>query len=248
MNLNINKIYYWCDSTIVLLWIRTHPGRWQTYVASRVAEIQRLSNPDDWQHVISNENSADLVTRGVQPEHLIDMKLWWNEPAWLMSNSSFDPFADSEIIENLPEGKRNKTICHIINVNSVFPITNFASLLKLKRVLAYCFRFIKNCRQLKNERKTGSLTVSEIKYAFCKLVRVVQQNSFPEEYKSLSNGDIISKGSRLLSLTPFLDTDGVMRVGGRIKFSDFCFDKKHPILLPDKHLTKLLITCTQALS
>jgi len=43
-------------------------------------------------------------------------------------------------------------------------------------------------------------------------------------------------------LTPFLDEDGVLRVGGRIKHALLAFDEKHPIILPPQsHLTSLII-------
>lgn len=38
LEININQVFYWCDSTIILSWLRTHPGRWQTYVANRVTD------------------------------------------------------------------------------------------------------------------------------------------------------------------------------------------------------------------
>lgn len=44
-------------------------------------------------------------------------------------------------------------------------------------------------------------------------------------------------------LNPFLDNQGVIRVGGRLANSDFHYDQKHPIILPNKHpFVKYLIT------
>lgn len=48
------------------------------------------------------------------------------------------------------------------------------------------------------------------------------------------------KGS-LMSLSPFLDSNNLIRVGGRLDNSPYSFDTKHPILLCSKnHLTKLI--------
>jgi len=45
----------------------------------------------------------------------------------------------------------------------------------------------------------------------------------------------------LLCLAPFIDQEGVLRVGGRLRHSSFTNDKKHPILLPKQHhITKLI--------
>lgn len=39
----------------------------------------------------------------------------------------------------------------------------------------------------------------------------------------------------MLNLAPFLDKDEVLRVGGRLLQSNYSFNKKHPILLPQSH-------------
>jgi len=46
----------------------------------------------------------------------------------------------------------------------------------------------------------------------------------------------------MLSLHPFLDANGLLRVGGRIQESQADYDQKHPIILPkNHHLTGLII-------
>lgn len=44
--LNIPNIqeYYWCDSQIILAWIKGIPRQWKTFVANRTSEIQELTN------------------------------------------------------------------------------------------------------------------------------------------------------------------------------------------------------------
>ena len=43
-------------------------------------------------------------------------------------------------------------------------------------------------------------------------------------------------------LDPFLDDDGLIRVGGRIKRASLSFTTKHPIILPrESHATNLLV-------
>lgn len=48
--------------------------------------------------------------------------------------------------------------------------------------------------------------------------------------------------SPLRKLNPFLDGDGILRVGGRIKHSDIPYNQAHPIILPTKnHITQILV-------
>ena len=42
----------------------------------------------------------------------------------------------------------------------------------------------------------------------------------------------ISRQSSLLKLDPFIDEEGLIRVGGRLKNSTLPFEVKHPIVLP----------------
>jgi len=52
-------------------------------VANHVNHIQETTNVEDWSHIKSKENPADLVSRGVDTSVLRKLILWWNGPAWL---------------------------------------------------------------------------------------------------------------------------------------------------------------------
>jgi len=96
-----SSIHAWTDSTIVLRWLESYPGRWKTFVANRVAEIQELVPRENWNHVISEQNPADLPSRGVQPEFLSQSSLWWSGPSWLSQETfpqSSEP-VNPEIVE-----------------------------------------------------------------------------------------------------------------------------------------------------
>ncbi|XP_050312840.1 uncharacterized protein LOC126747925 [Anthonomus grandis grandis] len=123
-------------------------------------------------------------------------------------------------------------------------LERFSTLTKLQRVTAYCYRFFKNCREpCKGKRKIGHLETVELKLALSKLVSMVQKCEFPREYNDLKNLKNISPKSKLLKLNPYLDQDGLIRVGGRLKHSDFNYEKRHPAILPGRHvLSKLIVT------
>ncbi|GFW85029.1 uncharacterized protein TNCV_3247691 [Trichonephila clavipes] len=73
-------VYLWSDSTIVLAWTQNEPNLCvcvlKTFVANRVATIQHLINADQWHHVSSTQNPADLVSRGLDPFSLHNSLLW----------------------------------------------------------------------------------------------------------------------------------------------------------------------------
>jgi len=73
LNKTFGRIILWSDSTITLHWIRTHPYRLKTFVANRVASIQELTSAFEWRHVPSQDNPADLISRGILPAELGDL-------------------------------------------------------------------------------------------------------------------------------------------------------------------------------
>ncbi|XP_054713716.1 uncharacterized protein LOC129223174 [Uloborus diversus] len=98
LNLKDNFIYFYSDSTIVLAWLQRSPCELKTFVASRVATIQRLTDINRWFHVKSEENAADLVSRGLDPEQLINNDFWFNGPPFLKQDTLNFPF-DHENVE-----------------------------------------------------------------------------------------------------------------------------------------------------
>lgn len=65
LDLNIDQVLLYCDSTTVLAWIHSAPSSCKVFVANRVSRIQELSRSFSWYHVSTVNNAADLVSRGV---------------------------------------------------------------------------------------------------------------------------------------------------------------------------------------
>ena len=90
------------------------------------------------------------------------------------------------------------------------------------------------------ERLHGELTFDELTEAKFKLIQCVQRYEFAE-IRALEEGRPVSKSSALAKLTPFIDTDGLVRVQGHLQFSALSRAEKHPIILPRCHLSVLLV-------
>ena len=103
-----------------------------------------------------------------------------------------------------------------------------------------------NCRRFRGESasSTGSfgLTVAELVTAEKYWVTLSQRDHFSTEITALKTKHRLSSSSCLLSLHPFLDSEGVLRVGGRGNHSKLLYSKLHPIILHGKHpITKLIV-------
>ena len=129
---------------------------------------------------------------------------------------------------------------------SIIPFEQYSSFTRLLRVTAWIFHFFHNCSaHVKNSSQAtvgSQLTVSELKQAESYLVLMAQWSSFEIEMNALSGGRQLPRSSHLISLRPFLDSSGLLRVGGREVHSALPFDRRHPIILHGNHLlAKLLI-------
>ena len=169
--------------------------------------------------------------------------LWFTGPDWLSdpefkiqpNNSNLQLFDSIEI----PEQRVVSNFVAAINDLNIFQ--KYSSAKKLKRVIAYIFRFLFNCTN-NNDKKTGFLDCEELENSTNVLIRLAQQESFPQEYNQLKNNKPLDRKSNLLNLSPFIDDKQLMRVGGRMQNSAYPYDKRHPIILSSKHVfTKLIL-------
>lgn len=257
IKLNINQVYYWCDSTITLAWINTDSSRLKTFVSNRVAQIQTLSDPKQWRHVPTQHNAADIISRGVGPEDILNKSLWFDGPEWLCRDEQFWPKSSFSVeVKDVPDMKI-KQISLITTIKNDDIISRFSSFNKLLHVVVYIYRFYNNVKVKirsrlpegltteeisQNKFSSGELTIEEIERSKMVIVHLVQDLCFRPEIESLKISNTVVRGSKLSSLDPFLDEFGTLRVGGRLQKSSLNFESKHPIILPAKHhLTTLII-------
>ena len=85
------------------------------------------------------------------------------------------------------------------------------------------------------------LTTGELATAKSKLLYCVQQEAYPNEISALRLSKPLPKGSSLFKLDPFLDDHGLLRIKGRLEFSDLSYESKHPVIIPNGHVAKLLV-------
>lgn len=236
----INDVYLWSDSSIVLSWLASPPGTWKLFVANRVSEIQTLTKGANWRHVPTDSNPADLASRGIDPHLLEDQHLWWHGPDWLKSESDKWPKNLRYLNDNTLE-KRNIQISMGTFIPDFDLFDRRSTLYRLQRVMSFCLRFINNIRN-SPEKLKGKLTVKELDDSLKMLVKIAQAQSFHSDILSLKQTSFVNKTSRLKCLDPFLDADGVLRVGGRLGNSNLSYDNKHQMIICPKHpLTKLII-------
>lgn len=206
-------------------------------MANRVAEIRESSCVDEWQHVKSELNPADVISRGTSPEQLIQNTFWWQGPEFLKLDSERWPTQNYARTDSGTDAERKKpvqTTFAVYNTDHTI-FEKFSSLTKLQRVVAFMLRFIHNTKHDNTSKLKGDLSRAELNKSMTTLVRLVQQDYFSQEISLLKRGKHLPKSSKILSLDPFIDEECLLRVRGRLKNSQESYDKIHPILLPSTH-------------
>ncbi len=113
------------------------------------------------------------------------------------------------------------------NLSLIDGISKFSSWSKAIRAVAPLLRRA-------NKVKSNHLsTVSERQKAELHIIKCFQDSSYKDELREIKSGRSVLSRSTLYSLDPFMDKDGVLRVGGRLCRSTFPDSVKHPIIIPN---------------
>ncbi|XP_072380613.1 uncharacterized protein [Diabrotica undecimpunctata] len=176
--------------------------------------------------------------------------MWFHGPSWLAKPETHWPnrtFEPSELPVLRPVSALIARVHMKLDI-----ITKISSFVKLQRIIAYVLRFINNYKCFPKRRSFDNLSCEEIDNALKYIIRLVQNETFYNDLTHLKKHGNVDSKSKLLTLNPFIDKENILRVGGklqnilrvggRLHNSDFCCNKKHPIVLDSKHhFTTILI-------
>ncbi len=247
LELPIASSYFWTDSLIVLQYINNDSNRLKTFVANRVSEVRRCTDVSQWKFVPGKSNPADDGSRGLTVSELNTESRWFSGPSFLWTEEVDWP--EQPPLQRL--GSDNCEMKQAVTATTVsegeqlteplFDIVHCSSLLQLQRRTAWCLRFVHNVRS-PTEKRSGELTVSELKAALLYWVKVAQREVYSAEISCLTAGEPLPRKSKLVNLSPVL-LDGVIVVGGRIRDAKVPFSARHQAIVPREHyLAELLIT------
>lgn len=239
LSLKCENVQYftWSDSMITLAWIKNSTSRWKTFVNERVKKIREVTGADCWRYVPTKENPSDLASRGLLPAELKESELWWKGPEWLQKSEEHWPKQPTQFgtIEEMQSNHSTNTTI----VNTDF-FQQFTSWKKLQKTIALCMRFADNCKR--KERNAQHISTIEIRMATIRIIQNTQEMYFKEEIQQLKTRGTVSSASRIANLNPFLDENGIIRVGGRLKNATMPYMQKHPMVLPkEAHISRLIV-------
>ena len=81
-----SDIYWFSDSADVIFWLYSGHLSWKPFVANQVQKIRKASLVQNWRHIDSSENPADLPSRGTKLRELDNNLFWKHGPEFWCNN------------------------------------------------------------------------------------------------------------------------------------------------------------------
>ena len=135
--------YHFLDSMIVLDMMKKQSYGFNTFAALRVGEIQQKTDLEDWRHIQSKENIADILTKGAAPSKIAAGSPWQCGPAWLSGPPSSYPVTplnikkNSDDIEEIAKFYKKESKTNTASIVQTFKIKSalYASGLRSEKVI-----------------------------------------------------------------------------------------------------------------
>ncbi|PIK47691.1 hypothetical protein BSL78_15433, partial [Apostichopus japonicus] len=218
-------------------YINNDSRRFHVYVANRVQRIRNSTEPHQWNYISTDANPADHASRGLFVQELASSN-WFKGPAFLLKRDLEFASCSTDISSEDPEVKTG----HVFAVAAapVGPILDrvghFSNWAEAVRGISALRGLIRRKRGLAPKSRIKELKDTEIF-----ILKLLQKYHFQNEIHLLETKKPKVKG-QLWKLDPYLDEEGVLRVGGRLRRTTMSHNSKHQILVPKKtHITDLLI-------
>lgn len=226
------------DSMITLGRIRRGPNSYKMWVGNRLNELLGLVPSKLWFYCPTQLNPADLASRGTTAEEMIGSKLWWSGPEFLKKDQTTWPHEPKHnhhtLEEKLEKSELQKENPMVLNVTeiSMTTLNQIACRFENWYTFIRCVSFVLRMGYPGHkEYRSADLLLPEIRSSELFVWKTVQKSEF-NEYELLKNNKEIDKNSKLKSLNPFIDKEGMMRSCTRLIHGDLTDEIKRPIILP----------------
>jgi hypothetical protein len=262
------KLYLFTDATTVLHWIRS-TKKYSRFVTARLNEIKAVTDCE-YRFVRSEDNPADLCTRGKTGMELQESSFWWHGPSWLSKSVNEWPtkldlavFTDKDIeaIEaEIPVTHASHTLVTVDRprsdvlegyISNVIQVADYSSMTRMFRVTALCLKFLKRmvCLKIADDKavRCGLINrVGEGRVVDCQdtdVAKKVWVRAVQQEHYAQAIEAIHTKQKHGLvtQLNLDLDEDGLLRTYSRYGNADLPESTRNPILLPKKGLFAKLV-------
>lgn len=196
-----------------------------------MTHILNYSEAIEWNHVPGAENPADDCSRGVKATNLSQNHRWFAGSEFLLktdeqwpSQTTWRTQQDSKITDVYAVSLEPPCTIQIL-------INEATSLDELKLKVAQMILLGKDS----DESKSAKPNTRDYAAAMIRCIQVAQRHCYEEDVRSLSQSKKLPKNTRLRSLNPFIDGNGIIRVGGRLEHAELEEETRFPTIIPHTH-------------
>ena len=106
LRLPVRREFFWCDSEVVLSWLKSTKKRHSKYISRRINNIKRRSDVGSWRHVPTEKNPGDFASRGIMPSKADPEHMWFKGPdfLWEKDESGWPSVSSNEKIATDTDG------------------------------------------------------------------------------------------------------------------------------------------------
>lgn len=268
LRLQVDFEKYWTDSQVVLGYIQNNARRFHVFVANRIQQIRDLSEPDQWGHVKGQDNPADEASRGLTVEKFVTCSKWLSGPSFLWKTDLPDPEKGGHEIHLSAEDPEVKSVSAFATRLKPMSLESsrfnrFSEWESARNAVALCLKFTTLLKaktsQVDPQPGAKTLKLEDLKQAEKTIIKSIQYEAFATEIEILRKLNVnknnvqsnakatqrkseIKGTSALYRLDPFLDDEGLLRVGGRLRRANLSWNLVHPLILPrTSHITTLIL-------
>ena len=232
LELPIADEVFWTDSKVVLAYLANEARRFHVFVGNRVQYIKERSTIKQWRYVATEENPADIASRGMPVRELIASD-WITGPKFLWKAQLPDKDIDNNLIIGDPEVKSNVLSTKATERQSglLDCLNKFSSWNHMLRVVARVRRWIKGKQTILQENREAKMLI----------LQWLQSDYFSAEIAEVRQNSL-KRNSNIANLNPVILEDGLLRVGGRLVNGGTTNMTINPIILPqESHITHTII-------
>lgn len=253
LDATFDEVNFYTDSKVVLGYIFNEKRRFYVYVHNRVERIRRSTQTNQWHYVPTHLNPADHATRGLPADHLSSSTRLSGPPFLTDSGQGqilevpFEPISPEQDTELRPEVVSCATSLSKGTLGAA-RFERFSSWSRLLKAIARLLHIVTSFKAAPESACHGwhkcdkNIAEEQLQQAKAIIIGAVQNEVYADDIRHIERGESVPKQSPLSKLNPIMDTNMILRVGGRLMKAQLTANETHPILIPSKHhVTQLII-------
>jgi len=197
------------------------------FVANGVQEIKIRTKIKQWRYIDTKNNPATHASRGRSAEELVKSN-WFSGPSFLWEKEIPYNKEESPVVQIGDPEVKAMTILTTVKKKDELSLVNciskFSDCQKAVAVVTYLRQLIQRNKPTSIHRMLTE--TQEDKFAIFKAMQrcTFKENNHNSKIQSAKGGNHkLAKNSPFIRLDPFSTNKGILRVGGRLQQSSFCF-------------------------